>query len=138
MPPSSSRRIGPDCGGVSELQTTAHRDAAMSAATGRFTGKRAVITGASSGIGRATALRMAREGGSVALIARRREGLEALAAEMGPDARGLVLPADCRDEASIAAAIDQAAASLGGLDIVVSNAGIELLGQDDRVDRLEL
>ena len=49
----------------------------------------------------------------------------------------LVLPADCADEASIAAAIDQAAATLGGLDIVVSNAGIELLGQDDRVDRLD-
>ena len=110
----------------------------MSASTGRFTGKRAVITGASSGIGRATALRMAQEGGSVALIARRREGLEALAAELEPDARVLVLPADCTDESSIAAAIDQAATTFGGLDIVVSNAGIELLGQDDRVDRLEL
>jgi NAD(P)-dependent dehydrogenase (short-subunit alcohol dehydrogenase family) len=110
----------------------------MIASTGRFTGKRAVITGASSGIGRATALRMAQEGGSVALIARRREGLEALAAELEPDARVLVLPADCTDEAAIAAAIDQAAATFGGLDIVVSNAGIELLGQDDRVDRLEL
>ena len=74
----------------------------------------------------------------MALIARRREGLEALAAELEPDARVLVLPADCTDEASIAAAIDQAAATFGGLDIVVSNAGIELLGQDDRVDRLEL
>jgi NAD(P)-dependent dehydrogenase (short-subunit alcohol dehydrogenase family) len=110
----------------------------VSASTGRFIGKRAVITGASSGIGRATALRMAQEGGSVALIARRREGLEALAAEMESDACVLVLPADCADEASIAAAIDQAAATFGGLDIVVSNAGIELLGQDDRVDRLEL
>jgi NAD(P)-dependent dehydrogenase (short-subunit alcohol dehydrogenase family) len=138
MPSSSSRRIGPDCGGASGLQTTARREAAMSASTGRFTGKRAVITGASSGIGRATALRMAREGGSVALIARRREGLEALAAELEPDARVLVLPADCTDEASIAAAIDRTVATFGGLDIVVSNAGIELLGQDDRVDRLEL
>src|SRR5215210_4096933 len=118
MPPSSSWRIGPDCGGASGLQTTACREAAMSASTGRFTGKRAVITGASTGIGRATALRMAREGGRVALIARRREGLEALAAELEPEARVLVLPADCSDEASIAAAIDLAATTFGGLDIV--------------------
>ncbi|MDN5851622.1 MAG: SDR family NAD(P)-dependent oxidoreductase, partial [Actinomycetia bacterium] len=50
----------------------------------------------------------------------------------------LALPADCADEVSIAGAIDEAAATFGGLDIVVSNAGIELLGEDDRVDRLEL
>lgn len=104
----------------------------------RFVGKRAIVTGASSGIGRATALRLAREGAKVALIARRREGLEAIAAEIGSAGEALVLPADCTDETSIAAAIDQAAAAFGGLDIVVSNAGIELLGQDDRVDRLEL
>jgi NAD(P)-dependent dehydrogenase (short-subunit alcohol dehydrogenase family) len=108
----------------------------MSPSTYRFAGKRAVITGASSGIGRATATRLASEGAKVALIARNREHLEAIAAEIGDAA--LALPADCADEASIAAAIDQAAATFGGLDIVVSNAGIELLGQDDRVDRLEL
>ena len=104
----------------------------------RFAGKRAVVTGASSGIGRATAIRLAREGARVALIARRREGLEAIAAEIGLAEGALVLPADCADEASVSTAIDAAAAMLGGLDIIVSNAGIELLGQDDRVDRLEL
>src|SRR5687767_6632015 len=110
----------------------------MAANADRFAGKRAVITGASSGIGRATALRLAREGAQVALIARRREGLEAIAAEIGTDLPMLVLPADCADESSIAGAIDEAAVTFGGLDIVVSNAGIELLGEDDRVDRLEL
>jgi NAD(P)-dependent dehydrogenase (short-subunit alcohol dehydrogenase family) len=110
----------------------------MAARADRFAGKRAVITGASSGIGRATALRLAREGAQVALIARRREGLEAIAAEIGTELPVLVLPADCADEPSIAGAIDEAAATFGGLDIVVSNAGIELLGEDDRVDRLEL
>jgi NAD(P)-dependent dehydrogenase (short-subunit alcohol dehydrogenase family) len=106
--------------------------------TGRFAGKRAVVTGASSGIGRATAIRLAAEGARVALIARRRAGLDAVAAAIGATTDALVLPADCTDEPAISAAIDQAAAALGGLDIVVSNAGIELLGQDDRVDRLEL
>ena len=110
----------------------------MSSSAARFTGKRAVVTGASSGIGRETAIRLAREGARVGLIARRQEGLAAIVAEIGPDAEALALPADCADEASISAAIDQAAATFGGLDIVVSNAGIELLGEDDRVDRLDL
>jgi NAD(P)-dependent dehydrogenase (short-subunit alcohol dehydrogenase family) len=110
----------------------------MAGPAGRFSGKRAIVTGASSGIGRATALRLAREGARVGLIARGRDGLDAVAAEIGADAEVLVLPADCTDEPSIAGAIDAAASSFGGLDIVVSNAGIELLGQDDRVDRLEL
>ena len=110
----------------------------MAMTSDRFAGKRAVVTGASSGIGRATATRLAREGARVALIARRREGLEAVAAEIGSDGNALVLPADCTDESSIATVIDEAAATFGGLDIVVSNAGIELLGEDDRVDRLEL
>ena len=110
----------------------------MASASDRFAGKRAVVTGAGSGIGRATATRLAREGARVALIARGRERLEAIAAEIDPAAGAIVLPADCADEVSIAAAIDQAAAAFGGLDIVVSNAGIELLGEDDRVDRLEL
>jgi NAD(P)-dependent dehydrogenase (short-subunit alcohol dehydrogenase family) len=110
----------------------------MSSTPGRFAGKRIIVTGASSGIGRAAAIRLAREGARVALIARGRERLGAIATEIGPDTGTLVLPADCADEASIAAAIDQAAEAFGGLDIIISNAGIELLGQDDRVDRLDL
>ncbi|HEX7473463.1 MAG TPA: SDR family NAD(P)-dependent oxidoreductase [Candidatus Limnocylindrales bacterium] len=110
----------------------------MTIPDGRFSGRRAIVTGASSGIGRATALRLAREGARVALIARGRPGLDAVAAEIGADAEVLVLPADCTDETSIAGAIDAAAEAFGGLDIVVSNAGIELLGQDDRVDRLDV
>ena len=74
----------------------------------------------------------------VALIARRRERLEAIAAEIGPAAGAIVLPADCTDEAvDLRRRSISAAAAFGGLDIVVSNAGIELLGEDDRVDRLE-
>ena len=104
----------------------------------RFAGKRAVVTGASSGIGRATAIRLVAEGARVALIARGREGLESVAAETADSDRTIVIPADCTDEASIGPAMDAVSGEFGGLDIVVSNAGIELLGQDDRVDRLEI
>lgn len=104
----------------------------------RFAGKRALVTGASSGIGRATAIRLAAEGAWVALISRSRERLNAVLAEIPQHDACLAVPADCSDEASIAAAVHQATAAFGGLDIVVSNAGIELLGEDDRVDRLDL
>src|SRR5439155_19667754 len=109
------------------------RRIAMFVAIPRFPGRRAVVTGASSGIGRATALRLAREGARVALIARGQAGLDAVAAEIGDKDGVLVLPADCTDEGSIRTAIDAAATAFGGLDILISNAGIELLGQDDRV-----
>ena len=102
-------------------------------------GQTALVTGASAGIGQATALRLAAEGARVALIARRREPLEAVEAEIRKaGGEAIVLPADGAVEEEISAAIDQAAARWGGLDIIVSNAGIELLGQDDRVDRLDV
>jgi len=104
---------------------------------GRFAGRRAVVTGASAGIGRATALRLAAEGARVGLVARRREPLEAVASEIkAAGGEALVLLADGSVEPEIQNAMDAAAAKWGGLDIIVSNAGIELLGQDDRVDRL--
>jgi NAD(P)-dependent dehydrogenase (short-subunit alcohol dehydrogenase family) len=110
----------------------------MAEPSDRFAGKRAMVTGASSGIGRATAIRLAREGARVALIARGRERLESVADEIGDPERVLVVAADCTDEASIGPAVDASVEAFGGLDILVSNAGIELLGEDDRVDRLDL
>ena len=105
----------------------------------RFAGKRALVTGASKGIGRSTALRLAAEGAKVAMIARGRAGLDEVAGEI--EERGgscVVMPADCSVEDQISAAIDQAATALGGLDIVVSNAAVELPDEDDRLDRITL
>jgi NAD(P)-dependent dehydrogenase (short-subunit alcohol dehydrogenase family) len=106
---------------------------------GRFSGKRAIITGASKGIGRATAIRFAREGGVAALISRSKTDLEEVAGiirEAGGQAH--VYPADVSSEAQLSAAIDAAARDMGGLEIVVSNAGIELPFEDSMADSLPL
>ena len=111
----------------------------MPIVTDRFAGRRAMVTGASSGIGRATAVRFAAEGARVGLIARGRPRLEAVAAEIRvAGGECLVLPADCTVEAEVEAAFAEAASAWGGLDIVVSNAAVELPDDDDRLDRITL
>ena len=111
----------------------------MKVIQGRFAGKRALVTGASKGIGKATALRLAAEGARVALIARGQPLLEEVAASIRQaGGQCLVLPADCSVEAEIRAAVDRAAEAWGGLDIVVSNAAVELPDEDARVDKIEL
>jgi NAD(P)-dependent dehydrogenase (short-subunit alcohol dehydrogenase family) len=97
-------------------------------------GKRALITGAASGIGRAAAARFATEGAAVALLDRNGPGVLEAAAEIG----ALGLAADVRLEAEIEAAVAEAVDALGGLDILVANAGVQLHGEDDRADRLAL
>lgn len=92
-------------------------------------GKVALVTGASSGIGEATALALAAEGAKVALVARREERLLALRQrieERGGEA--LVLVADVSDEAQIRNAVTEAYDTFGRLDILINNAGVMLLG----------
>ena len=97
--------------------------------TSKLTGTVALITGASSGIGEATARRLAQDGATVALVARRRDRLEALAAEI-EQAGGiaLVVQADITDRTQAEAAVQQTVEQFGHLDIVVNNAGVMLLG----------
>ena len=90
----------------------------------------ALVTGASAGIGEATAHALAREGADVALAARRRERLESIAAEIEStfDVETLVVPTDVRDEAAVEAMIAETVETFGRLDVLVNNAGLGVGG----------
>jgi NADP-dependent 3-hydroxy acid dehydrogenase YdfG len=92
-----------------------------------LSGTVALVTGASSGIGEATARHLAGLGADVALVARRRGRIEALAGELG-DVRTLVVEADVTDRASAEDAVRRTVEELGRLDTLVNNAGVMLLG----------
>jgi NADP-dependent 3-hydroxy acid dehydrogenase YdfG len=88
--------------------------------------KTAVVTGASSGIGEATARLLVKEGCNVVLAARREDRLNALAAELGEGA--LAAPTDVTDPAACAALVARTVERFGALDILVNNAGLGLYG----------
>lgn len=102
-------------------------------------GKRIIVTGASSGIGRALALQLADCGAQVAILARRPERLEAVARQI-KDAGGeaVAIPGDITDPDDRAALIDRTVEAFGGLDILINNAGIGATGlfEDAQPDRL--
>jgi NADP-dependent 3-hydroxy acid dehydrogenase YdfG len=89
----------------------------------------ALVTGASSGIGAATAAALAGQGAAVALAARRGDRLEAVAADItGQGGIALVLECDVTDEQQAATAVQRTVAELGRLDTLINNAGVMLLG----------
>jgi NADP-dependent 3-hydroxy acid dehydrogenase YdfG len=105
----------------------------------RLAGDVAIVTGASSGIGEATAAALADAGASVVLAARRTEELEALAERIesaGGDA--LVVPTDVTDEGDIDALVDATTDEYGRIDVLVNNAGVMLLEPLERADRSNL
>ncbi|MFE3416619.1 SDR family NAD(P)-dependent oxidoreductase [Streptomyces mirabilis] len=95
----------------------------------KLTGTVALVTGASSGIGAATARRLAEDGASVALVARRKGRLDGVAAEIEKaGGTALVVEADITDRTQAEAAVQQAVELFGRLDTLVNNAGLMLLG----------
>ena len=111
-----------------------------------MTGKKAIVTGASEGIGKAITLAFAREGVDVAICARRKEPLEQTAAEItrATNRQIVPIPADLTKPADAENFIRQAHAALGRIDILVNNAGsspggvIEHLTEEDWAQSLQL
>jgi NADP-dependent 3-hydroxy acid dehydrogenase YdfG len=97
----------------------------------------AFVTGATSGIGRATALRLAEAGAHVALASRREDRLDAVADEIRTDhgREALVVPTDVTDPEQVRSAVSETAETFGGIDVVVANAG---LGVDKDVESLSI
>ncbi len=88
----------------------------------------ALVTGASSGIGEATAVALAAEGATLAVAARRRDRLELLEERLGNDTQVLVVETDITDEAAARGMVEATVREFGRLDTVINNAGVMLLG----------
>lgn len=97
----------------------------------------ALVTGASSGIGEATAHALAREGYTVVLAARRADQLEAVVDEIG-DQKALAVPTDVTDEDDIMALVDRTLDAFDRIDVLVNNAGVIRRGSVASADRSDI
>jgi short-subunit dehydrogenase len=98
-------------------------------------GSRSIVTGASSGIGRALAMELARQGAAQVIVARREERLRELAGQIHAlGARVEIVAGDVTDPAVRQRALDAARDGLGGLDVLVNNAGIGAMGPFETAD----
>ncbi|WP_353633461.1 SDR family oxidoreductase [Halobacterium sp. NMX12-1] len=99
-------------------------------------GDAAIVTGASSGIGEATARVLARDGATVVLAARRRERLETIADDLAAeyDADAHVVPTDVTDETQVESLVDATVEEYGGVDVLVNNAGLGRSGDVETLD----
>jgi NADP-dependent 3-hydroxy acid dehydrogenase YdfG len=104
--------------------------------TEQTSGQVAVITGASSGIGAAIARALAGHGYNLALLGRRLDRIEALAAKLGDSA--LAIAADVTDRDSLVTAANRIQAELGGADVLINNAGVMLLAPFSSEQRHEI
>ena len=100
----------------------------------RIKDKVAVVTGAASGIGKEIARTFVREGAKVVIADLNKDGAVATAAELGGDAVARGVAMDVTNEAQVDAGIDEAAATFGGIDILVSNAGIQIVSPIEEFD----
>jgi NAD(P)-dependent dehydrogenase (short-subunit alcohol dehydrogenase family) len=107
---------------------------------GDLTGRVALVTGGSRGIGAAVALRLARDGADVAItyISSADRAAEVVRGIEKEGVRGLAVQADSADPVAVAAAVDRTAAELGRLDVLVNNAGVFPYGPFEQVDAAEL
>ena len=94
-------------------------------------GKVALVTGGGTGIGRATAMELARTGAKIVVSGRRAEPLEAVRAELGEDC--LAVPTDVREPEQVAALVDQALERFGRIDVLVNNAGGQFLAPAEEI-----
>jgi NADP-dependent 3-hydroxy acid dehydrogenase YdfG len=102
--------------------------------TAPLAGRVAIVTGASSGIGEATAYRLATLGAKVAAAARRTEKLDALAERItAAGGTALPIPLDVTDQTAVNAAAEQVAGQLGAVDLVFNDAGVQLISAIDDV-----
>jgi NAD(P)-dependent dehydrogenase (short-subunit alcohol dehydrogenase family) len=105
----------------------------------RLQGKRAIITGSGSGIGRGAALKLAAEGASIGVLDVNLGAAEQVANEIrGAGGNAIALPANVAKEAEIEAAVLEVERRFGGLDTIIANAGVMLFGRDTIATELDL